>query len=238
MKTLLKKIIILLILIPFISLAQNAVEPNLSTTEIENMNQAVQIYWDWNTDEDPVKAIALLEQITTKNQDNWLAPYWASYIATQIANSSDKNTIEYLNKSQSFFDQANGRFSYLNKKEDKYTSSNFNALQSLILRLKGFYYNSNNDNKKGEDLLSKSLEQLNSGIKKSPNNPILMVLAAIEMATSKTNNGFGHIIAAIALLEKAKMEFKKINNRSASDITYWNEHWIDSWLNNLRPPNN
>ncbi|WP_273565839.1 hypothetical protein [Maribacter halichondriae] len=224
-------------LLPNVISAQNSVESTLSSTEIKDMKIAVQYYWDWNSDQDPIKAITLLEEITSKNHDNWVAPYWAAYISTQIANSSDKNKIEYLDKAQSFFDQANSRYSYMAKNDDKYLLSNFNALHCLILRLKGFYFKSINNVLEANDYSKNSIEQLNNGIRNSPNNPILMVLAATEMATAKDKN-FGDIIAAIALLEKAKSEFGKIKDRNTIDISYWNEHWIDSWLGNLRPPSN
>jgi len=235
MKTILKYSIFFLLVIPFNLNAQSSIRSNLSSTEIKSMNDAVQFYWDWKSDEDPIKAVTLLEEVTLKHQSNWIAPYWAAYISTQIANSSDKNKIEHLEKAQSYFNQAIGRYAYTTKKEDNYISSNFNALHSLILRLTGFYFKSINQEIKAKEYSDKSIEQLNAGIKKSAENPILMVLAATEVATTENKN-FGNIIAAIALLEKAKKEFEKIKNRDKTDITYWNEHWIDPWLNNLRPP--
>ena len=237
MKILIKQLILLLVLIPLSNKAQTLVQSNMTSIEIKSLNQAVQLYWDWKTDEDPITAIFLLEEITSKNGDNWVAPYWAAYIATQIANSTDENKLEYLNKARSYFDLAIGRYSYLINKEDKNISSNFDALNTLILRLKGYYYKSIDQEVKANEYLLKSIEQLNEGIKKSVDNPILMVLAATEIATAKNTN-YGHIIAAISLLEKAKLEFKKIKKRNKTDITYWNEHWIDPWLNNLKPQNN
>lgn len=223
---------ILLSGISFINAQENfKINQTLSKTQLNKVEEATKLYWKWDKDEEPIKAIQLLEKISNQDPNNWVAPYWAAYISTQLINS-DKKYAGYLKKAQTFMDKSSSAFA---KKPDKKARPYFHALQSLIYRFQSFKYAALKDKENFDIYKEKSVQELNKGIRMSPNNPVLMVLTATEMGSNPKGN-FRKIIASIALLEKAKSEFKKIDNRSPADITYWNEHWIKFWLKRLKPP--
>ncbi len=207
------------------------VSQTLDKIQLNKVEEATKLYWKWDKDEEPVKAVKLLEKISNQEADNWVAPYWAAYISTQLINSNKKYA-GYLDKAQVFMDKANSAFA---KKPHKNAQPYFHALQALIYRFQSFKYAGLKDKKNFDIYKEKSLQELNKGIKVSPDNPVLMVLTATEMG-SNPKGDFGKIIASIALLEKAQVKFRKINDRSPADITYWNEHWIKFWLKRLNPP--
>ncbi|MDJ0646971.1 MAG: hypothetical protein QNJ57_13405 [Flavobacteriaceae bacterium] len=202
----------------------------MSLNEFEKIEKAVGLYWTWNTDDDPKNAVKQLETFAKNHQDNWLAPYWASYISTQIANSM-KDHAHYLDQAQEFYNKAENALG--EKKKDSITYSYFKGLQSLIYRLKMFR---TQDATAKTDLNTKALQELNNAIDLNPNNPVLWVLSATD-STLDHQNSKGHRLTSVALLRDAKEEFKKIKNRNKSDITYWNEHWITPWLKGLTPKN-
>lgn len=218
------------ILFCYISSGQVKITDFCSKSEVKSLEGAVSYYWKWNTDDDPIKAVLLLEEFSNTYKDNWVGQYWAAYISTQIANSIQDKSDEYLGKAQVYLDESVKRF---NKNQQEGIEPYFRALQSLIYRLKSF--SSKNSKEQSQNFLNKAKEELNNAIKASPENPVVMVMAATNMGNSHNGN-FSLIIGAIALLEKAKLEFNKIKDRSPADITYWNEHWIDPWLKNLSPP--
>ena len=228
------KIILTLITITFATsvsiLAQDGVckiDKFLNKTQQTEIEKAVSLYWDGKTPE-AKQAVGLLEKITEKEPDNWYAPYWVSYISTQVV-QDEKNNLVYLEKAEQYFDKANRAFT---KKSDKSAIPYFHALHALIYRFKSNQFTGKDWAKFGE-LRKKSLEEVNKGIAISPDNPVLMVLAATGIGRNRAGD-LRQTIAAVALLEKAKVEFKKITDRSPADITYWNEHWINFWIKSLK----
>lgn len=192
-----------------------------SLTPVE---EAVALYWKWDTDNEPEEAIKLLEDIYIKDKTNWLAPYWAAFISTQLG-ISVKGKANYMDKAQNYFDKAEES---LQENMDSTAIPYFHALQSLIYYLKI----GDMKNKKYFELHNKSLESLNKALEINPDIPALWVLSAINLADN--SYGFlGNIMAATSLFEKAKKEFAGITNYSPADIRLWNKPWIDPWLNNL-----
>lgn len=200
----------------------------LNKSQLNEVEKAVSLYWDGKTPE-AKQAVELLEKIAEKEPNNWVAPYWASYISTQVINSERNNSV-YLEKAEKHF--ANAESIFL-KKPDASAKPYFHALQSLIYRFKSSSFIRKQDWKSYGEWQKKSTQELNKGITMSPNNPVLMVLAATGIGRNREKD-LRQTIAAIALLEKAQAEFKKINDRSPADITYWNEHWINFWLKSLK----
>ena len=200
----------------------------LNKSQLNEIEKAVTLYWDGKTPE-AKQAVELLEKITEKESDNWVAPYWASYISTQVVNSEKANAV-YLEKAEQFYAKANLIFQ---KKPEESAIPYFHALQSLIYRFRSRRYASQQDWAKFGEFQGKAIKELNKGITKSPNNPVLMVLAATGIGRNREKD-LRQTIAAVALLEKAKKEFEKITDRSPADITFWNEHWVNFWLRSLR----
>lgn len=131
--------------------------------ELVEIEEAVDKYWKWETDDDPKQAVIDLEKFTRKYPNNWLAPYWASYISTQISNSIQGEEAFYK-KAQTFYGQANDRFK---NKEDNILCSCLPALQSLIYQLQSFRAQEG----VGDSLSRKALESLNEAYNLSLNNP-------------------------------------------------------------------
>ncbi|NJM53118.1 MAG: hypothetical protein HC846_06830 [Blastocatellia bacterium] len=207
------------------------VQDVLSKPQLAELEQAVNLYWKWDKDEDPNKAIEILESISAKEPDNWVADFWAAYIATQVILINKENT-DYLEKSEKLLEKSTQTFS-----RNPITSATpyFHGLRSLIYRFKSGRFVQLNDRKNYETFRDKAVEELNNGIKLNPENPFLMVLAATDIG-NKNQGDSGHILAVVALLEKARNEYKKVTERSPADITYLNEHWISPWLKRLSPP--
>ncbi len=201
---------------------------DIPESQIQEIEKAVGLYWKWDHDDEPKKAVTLLGEFSDKNPNNWLAPYWASYIATQISNA-DKNESAYLDKAQQYFNKARQA---VGQQADSTTLSYFHGLQTLIYTLKSYREVSE---EKAKELKNKSRESLNAGLKLYPGNPVLWVLSATSPNMNLRTN-LGNVMASVALLKQAKREFSKISRRSPAAITYWNEHWIDPWLKNLTPP--
>lgn len=195
--------------------------------ELEEIETAVNLFWKWDGDEDPINAVKLLKKISKKYPNNWLAPYWASYISTQIANSIE-NKKNYLHIAQTYFDKADLIFV---STKDSVTYSYFEGLQSLIFRLKMF--NSTNDDKK-KNYQKKAINRLNNALSLNPNNPVLWVLLATQSKLNFKDN-MGDRISSIIILQNAEKEFDLIENRGPAEISYWNEHWIKPWLRRLKP---
>lgn len=192
---------------------------------LEQVEKAVNLYWNWEKDEDPKLAVAQLESIAKKQPKNWIAPYWGAYIATQIGNSIKSETA-YLGKAQILLDQAEKAFV---NKQDSITYAYFPALQCLIYRLKSFRLK---EDREKLALREKERNSLQEGYKLHSANPILWVMTATSPDLDHANN-IGNRLASAALLQKAKDAFVKIRDRSPADISYWNEHWINPWMNNL-----
>jgi len=200
----------------------------LNKTQLNEVEKAVSLYWDGKTPE-AKKAVELLEKIEQREPDNWVAPYWASYISTQIINSERNNTV-YLEKAETYMDKANKAFA---KSPDDTAIPYFHGLQSLIYRFRANQFVAQKNWEKVGEFQKKSIVELNKGIAVSPTNPVLMVLAATGIGRNRVPD-LRQTIAAVALLEKAQVEFKKITDRSPADITFWNEHWVNFWLKSLK----
>lgn len=210
-------------------LCQNypCLKESMSLETFQQIEKAVNLYWAWEKDEDPKQAVNQLEMIAKQHPKNWVAPYWAAYIATQISNSI-KGEAGYLDKAQTLFNQAENAF---NNQQDSLTYSYFPALQCLIYRLKSFQPI---EDKEKTALREKAKGSLKEGYQYDPTNPILWVLTATSPNLDYANN-IGNRLAGAALLQKAKNVFAAMENKKTIDISYWNAHWVEPWLNNLVP---
>ncbi|MDJ0646463.1 MAG: hypothetical protein QNJ57_10825 [Flavobacteriaceae bacterium] len=232
-----KYIIVAFLSLNFICLQAQEVckaSKQLSSQQLVKTEEAVKLFWKWDSIEEPEKGVELLEAIVQNDKKNWVAPFWASYISTQLSNQRKDSTrkLAELNKAQEFLEKA-----YLNYSDnsDQCFKPYFHALQTLIYTLKRYTYSTMGNKNEAKKFAGMQNEELNIGIKLSPENPVLMVLSATSMA-SNSNGDFKQIIGAIALLEKAKQAFKQLKDRNPVDIGYMNEHWVDNWLRRLQPP--
>ncbi len=224
-KTLLGILFVLILCTLVFSQNKFSVRSVLDKSQLSDVERAVNFYWNPKSKEDPKKAVKLLEEIIQKDSDNWVASYWIAYISTQIFRSGTQNK-DYLDKAQIFFDKSYESF---NKKPVDSAKPYFFALRSLIETFKGTQFAARNDMEKFTTYQEKSRQDVEKGLEISPNNPVLMVLAATQQITANRGN-FSQAISTVSLLEKAKEDFQKIKDRSPADITYWNEHWIKFWL--------
>ncbi|GGI56966.1 hypothetical protein [Winogradskyella haliclonae] len=193
--------------------------------EIVSIENAVNLYWESKNDNDPQKAIVELEAISKKYPQNWLVPFWSSYIATQVNNTTRDAT--FLDKAQLYYNDAEKALG--STKNDSIIYSYFKGLQSLIYRLKSF---NAKDSKEVQKLQKQSLDELNEGIRLQPENPVLWVLSATGPFNNLRNN-LAQQQTSLALLKDAKDKFSEIKERSKADISYMNEHWTDFWINGL-----
>ncbi|GAB5398462.1 MAG: hypothetical protein Aureis2KO_00470 [Aureisphaera sp.] len=234
-----KRIVLIICLISYVGgTAQNdcIASEILNKKQLKETEDAVKLFWKWDTIDEPERAVRMLSDINKRDPSNWIAPFWASYITTQLSNQREeiKESLEELNKAQEFLDEANKIYS---KGSLPCFKPYFHALQTLIYTLKRYAYEGLKEQEKVKHFAELQLSELNKGIKLDINNPVLMVLAGTGLA-SRSNNDLSSIIAAISLLEKAKKEFEQIQNRSPADIGYMNEHWVAPWLKRLAPPSN
>ncbi len=196
--------------------------PSEQLTEIEN---AVNLYWVWDSDEDPKTAVDQLNALSKKYPKNWLAPFWSSYIATQITNST--KDVSYLDKAQTSFDTAEKIL--MDSSKDSIAESYFKGLQCLIYDLRSF---NEKDAEKTKELQAKALEELNQGLRLNWQNPVLWVLSATG-PFNDFNNNLAQRQASLSLLFDAREKFAEITDRSKADISYMNEHWTSPWIKGL-----
>ncbi len=202
-----------------------SVKSVLNAGQVSQIEKAVDLYWNPKSKKDPNKAVDLLDEISKSDPNNWVAPYWASYISTQIYRSGPQNS-KYIDRAQELIHRS---YKVFEKKPDKSAKAYFYALQSLIFQFKGFEFARSRDLKTYKVYMGKAEHELDLGLDLSPENPVLMVML-VSTQLNPMRVDFGEIVSMIALLEKAKMEFKKIKDRSPADIAFWNEHWIGFWL--------
>ncbi len=168
-------------------------------------------------------AVTLLETTAKNNPEEWLANYWAAYIATQLGLYPDRpaDAGKILpQKAQLNLEQARMKY----KGDSKAIISDLHALQSFVYQYH-LWYDEFSDKK--DHYISKAKEEGRLALKYNPDNPLMYVL----IGTGKVRSDkIEDVVAGRALLYQANAKFKLVNEHRAL-TTHWNEEWLRfRWL--------
>ncbi len=193
----------------------------------KDITKAFQLHVDAKSAKAEAKSLEEFEKVMKRHPDEWLAAYWASYMATQVARlddredfPKDRNRKELLLNAERYFQQA-----------EKNVPKGDPLAESSVEFMKGFLYLTFMPSITEDEKEIEKYKQLGRiGYRKSmqimPENPQMMVMSAIWIGTGEDVKSY-QITGSLNLFDRARAVMESAENRGLTP--YVNHDFIGFW---------
>ena len=194
---------------------------------VRDISAALAIHDQADSAAEEARALEAFRALIDRYPDEWLAPYWTAYLATQVARlesrvddfPSDLDPRALVRESRERLEQARKRAGAMN-----------DDLQSDFYMLEGLIFNFHStilatSEKEKADWQDRARRSYDQALRLNPRNPLLQVLVGIDLFQKDRTSR--EVIAGLALLDHALTTFEKAPNRALT--TYWNKDFIPFW---------
>ncbi len=203
------------------------------------MKAALKIHDDAKSVADEIKSLEAFEQVMKDYPNEWLAPFWAAYLCTQVARLEQRVPEEFPDNldPKELVERAN-KYSRMahDIKVDKIGDPT-NEERSALHYLQGFIYYwsdriiaaTEEEKKKFKELGEKQYLRATKFYPESPLGYVNIGVTLINDFINGSSNDYTHLVTGIALLDHAKEIFDKAPERSMT--TYVSKDFIGFWKN-------